>query len=76
LWGRLTSAEDVNNPALPSAVNRSPFTAAGGVLWASTGSTPTTGAGLLVPGILASLLLLLGGFVLSLGLRLRRRATV
>jgi hypothetical protein len=76
-WGvTFTPAEDANNPGTTVCGEPVTLTSAGGVLGASTGSTPTTGAGLLVPGILASLLLLLGGFVLSLGLRLRRRATV
>ncbi len=75
-WGvTFTPAEDPNNPSAVVCGEPVTITSAGGILGASTGSTPSTGAGLLVPGILASLFLLLGGFVLSLGLRLRRRAT-
>ena len=76
-WGvTFTPAEDPNNPSATVCGEPVTLTSAGGVLGASTGSTPTTGAGLLIPGILASLFLLLGGFVLSMGLRLRRRASV
>ena len=74
-WGvTFTPAEDPNNPSATVCGEPVTLTSGGGVLGASTGSTPTTGAGLLIPGILASLFLLLGGFVLSMGLRLRRRA--
>ena len=76
-WGvTFTPAEDPNNPSATVCGEPVTLTSAGGVLGASTGSTPTTGAGLLVPGLLASLFLLLGGFVLSIGPRLRRRASV
>ena len=75
-WGvTFTPAEDANNPGVTVCGEPVTVTSAGGVLGASTGSTPTTGAELLLPGVLASLFLLLGGSALSLGLRLRGRAT-
>lgn len=74
-WGvSFISSNDPNNPSSSAPVcgEEVTLTAAGGVLGAST-STPGTGADLLIPGLLASLALLLGGLLLTVGLRLRRR---
>lgn len=72
-WGvTFTSVNDANNPSATFCGEPVTITAAGAVLGAST-TTPGTGADLMLPGMLASLALLLGGIFLLAGIRLRRR---
>lgn len=69
------SVSDPNNPTVIFCGEQVTITSttSGGVLGASTTSVPGAGAGLLGPGLLASLALLLGALSLTVGMRLRRR---
>ena len=72
-WGvTFTSVNDANNPSATFCGEPVTITSAGSVLGAST-TTPGTGADLMLPGMLASLAMLLGGIFLLAGVRLRRR---
>jgi hypothetical protein len=72
-WGvTFTSLNDANNPTTTLCGEPVTIKAAESVLGAST-TTPGTGADLMIPGLLASLAMLLGGIFLLAGARLRRR---
>jgi hypothetical protein len=72
-WGvAFTSVNDANNPTATFCGEPVTISSSGSVLGAST-TTPGTGADLMLPGMLASLALLLGGVFLLAGVRLRRR---
>lgn len=79
-WGvTFNSVNDQYNQTVTTCGEPVSITPAGSVQGAHTGgvlgaSTPNTGADLQLPGLLASLALLLGGLLLTIGVRLRRPA--